>query len=270
MTTVQIQRDSLLTPFLIMLQGGVPFRTLIDIGCADGTYSLDFLKLIGAPATICNIDANGAYEPSLARIQSALGGHYRICAVSAFNGRINLTAGTHEYWTTVGGATSGGNTVECRTLDSLCEELGLRGPYFVKMDIEGAELAAVLGAERTLADTAGLLLEANVYYGPHSGGKFADVDAFLSARGFSLFDLVSMGHRPSDNALYQVYAAFLNTRYEFRDRTTSYAGVEAKAEEAMRARRSALLARNDQLIAELLAAKDPPRQEPGAPSTGGA
>lgn len=253
----QIPRTSLLAPFVLMLQAGVPCATLIDVGSADGTYSLEFLAVIAGGAKLFNVDPNPVYAPSLERIAAELGGGYRICALASFNGTAVLSSGPHEYWSTLGGDAAAGTRVECRTLDSLCAEHALGGPFFVKMDVEGAELSVLLGAEKTLDNAAGLLLESNVYYGPHSGGRFVDLCGFLAARGFSLFDVVGFGYRAHDGVLFQLYSAFLHQRYEFRHRTGSVEGADAQAQltATMRARRQVLLERNEALLTTLRAAR---------------
>ena len=253
MDEIQISRSHLLAPFVIMMKNGVPCRTLIDVGSADGTFSLEFLTATGGGGTIFNIDANAEYSSSLARIQSEIGGGYRICALSSYDGNTMLAQGRHEYWRTLGGAAGDGDSIECRTLDSVCTEHGLSGPFFIKMDVESAELAALLGAEKGLEQTAGILLETNIYYGRHTGGKFIDVCNFLAARGFSLFDIVGFGYRNHDAVLYQTYCAYLHQRYEFRDRASNVEGEEAMAHltDAMRQRRASLRERNEKLLADL-------------------
>jgi FkbM family methyltransferase len=60
---------------------------------------------------------------------------------------------------------------------------------FLELDVQGSELDVLMGAERTLGTTLGV--QAEVEFAAMYVGQplFADVDSFLRARGFQLFDL---------------------------------------------------------------------------------
>jgi FkbM family methyltransferase len=248
--TIEMPRNVFYAPLVIMKNEGVPIRAIIDIGSADGTFALQCLKLFGRGITIFNIDAQQVYEPSLRKIREKVGGHYKICAVSAYNGQMRFSIGKSPYWA---GPSPTGEYLECRTLDSLLEEFTIPEPYFIKMDIEGGEFSALQGAVNVLEKTAGMVLETDIYYGKTSPGNFLDIYSFLAARNFSLFDLTNFAYRQSDQALRQIYSTFLNKSHEFRDKQGFLGNKqqESNLTEAMHKRRQNLLGKNEDILSKL-------------------
>ena len=249
-------RDTLITPMILMIENGVPMTTLIDIGAADGTFGLTVLDGINAGLQLLNIDAQATYEPSLKRIEALLGAPYRITAVGERDGEIRVRKPQHEYWLStaahMGAGQAGDDTVvlPCRRLDSIVAETGIKGPLFIKLDVEGAELDVLRGAEATLKETCGLLIECPVRTA--GGPQFLDIYAHLGARGFSLFDMVRLSHRGSDATLYQFYAVFIAERFDFRGKNPlRSAAQQVEVTQAVTERRQALLAENTELIASI-------------------
>src|SRR5215472_7829481 len=75
----------------ILAQKGVRYSTVIDLGCADGTFYLQHFDRGLLPGSIVvNVEANAMYEPSLREIRQVLGGHYAIAAISDSDGEIEL------------------------------------------------------------------------------------------------------------------------------------------------------------------------------------
>lgn len=249
----QFPRDTLVTPLIIMINNGVPVSTFIDIGAADGTFGLTVLEAVNPSLRLLNIDAQETYESSLARIQALLGEPYRITAVGEQDGAISVSRPQHEYWLSTAkhmNASSATLELPCRKLDSICAEVGVKGPNFIKLDVEGAEMGVLKGAEKTLQDTSGLLIESPVRSLP--GPQFLEIYEFLAARDFSLFDIVRMSHRGTDATLYQFYSVFIANRFDFRGK----AGLRTKEQQtevlaAVAQRRDQLRAENTQLIASI-------------------
>jgi FkbM family methyltransferase len=79
--------------------------------------------------------------------------------------------------------------IETTTLDEVCRQEGIDRIDFLQMDVQGAELQVLEGADQILKTVLGMQIE--VEFSPLYLGQplFADVDTYLRARDFSLFDL---------------------------------------------------------------------------------
>lgn len=193
---------------------GVRFGTVVDLGCADGHFLLNHLACLGG-ATPLNIDANAIYEDSLKAIKDVLGGHYRICAISDQEGEIEITESVHPYWSSVRPAgdlywsrvndlVTRKVKVPARTLDALVQELSPKPPFLLKLDVQGAEQAALRGARQMLADCSVVICEADI-------DDFQDINATLLEAGFFLYDLTTL-QRLRDGTLGWFYPVYVSGR----------------------------------------------------------
>jgi FkbM family methyltransferase len=69
--------------------------------------------------------------------------------------------------------------LETRTLDSLVEEYGISGCNFLNMDLQGAELLVLKGAEKALGDINYIYTEINEDYVYQNCALVGEIDAFL-------------------------------------------------------------------------------------------
>jgi FkbM family methyltransferase len=212
----RLEVGSYFAAIAIALKRGVPIGSIIDLGCADGHFSVMARSLAPlAGAQILNVDAQAVYEPSLQRIQRALGGHYRIAAIADRPGTLTLTAGAHPYWSSLRpaddrywaqhpGAVGAPVTVPAHRLDELVAELRLPGPHLLKLDVQGAEVAALAGAPRTLTDTNLVIVEVLLE-------DFAAIHRTLDTAGFELFDATEL-NRGGDHGLAWFYPVYSHRR----------------------------------------------------------
>jgi FkbM family methyltransferase len=239
----------------ILFQKGVRYTTAIDLGCADGNFFLECAHVGLLPGSIgVNVDANAMYEPSLREIQRVLGGHYLIAGVSNRDGEIELQTGSHPYWASLlpaddpywaGLHNRPGETIKVRalTLDTLVQELALKPPFLLKLDLQGGELAALQGGEKMLAETDTVICET-------APDEFPSVCEFLTSRNLGLFDLTEIS-RFSDNTVCQFYPVFLNRRLDhikikdlFKDPAQISALIAAQDH-----RRNSVLEKNARILA---------------------
>jgi FkbM family methyltransferase len=191
----------------ILAQKGVRYSTVIDLGSADGTFYLQHFDMGLLPGSIAvNVDANAMYEPSLREIRHVLGGHYAIAAISDADGEIELRTGSHPYWTNSHNRPGPTMRVQALTLDTLVERLALKPPFLLKLDLQGAELAALRGGQTMLSETDTIICET-------ANDEFPSICEFLTARNFGLFDLIQLS-RLADHTLCEFYPVFLNRRLD--------------------------------------------------------
>lgn len=85
---------------------------------------------------------------------------------------------------------AGTDEVPVDRLDACLAERPEWAPDFIKTDVEGADLDVLKGAEQALAGALGLQVEAAFVERNVGAPLFADIDGFLRARGFTLFQLI--------------------------------------------------------------------------------
>jgi FkbM family methyltransferase len=250
---------------VLLANGGMRFGTYIDVGCAEGLYGLALWHAgLLRDATIINIDANSLYEPSLQRIQSAIGGHYRICAVGEQTGTVEMHSSAHPYWASAAEVTDRywetvnvqiGETitVPCFTLDDLIGGIAPKPPHLLKLDIQGLEARVLRGGPRTLADTAVIVCEVNVY-------AFHEINSIIEQAGFSLYDLTHL-NRSHDHKLRWFDAVYLHRSYSHLNSPKVWTDERnEQVKELQEQRRKTVMSEIDAILAEL--------SQPGTTSNG--
>jgi len=203
-----------------LAQRGARYATVIDLGCADGTFSLNCwdMRLLPGPPAYVNVEANAIYEESLKKIQEVVSGSYAIAAICDFDGEVELHSGSHAYWASVlphdhpywsGSHNKPGKGIKVQSLklDTLVRRFSLKPPYLLKLDLQGGEFAALRGGEEMLKETDTVICETE-------NDEFPRICEFLTGRNYSLFDLTELA-RSGDGMLYQFYPIFLNRRLDY-------------------------------------------------------
>ena len=234
-----------------LLGKGVRYSTVIDVGCADGQFYLANMRIFPGAVPL-NIDANRLYEGSLKAIKDVIGGNYRICAITDHVGEIEITESVHPYWSSirpegdrywsrVNDLIKTKVKVPATTLDALARELALAPPFLLKLDVQGAEEAALMGAREVLKNTSVVICEADV-------DDFQSLNKILLDAGFGLYDLSNIA-RIQDGTLGWFYPVYINRALDvvrptaFWDSKQNDAVIEVQIE-----RRNAILQSNAKIL----------------------
>lgn len=128
-----------------------PGDTVVDVGAGIGNETLIFSRLVGPSGRVIAIEAHPRTFRCLKktveanRLKNVTPVH---AAISDASGVLLISNDGHHIESRVG--VSEGLSVEATTLDKLLAECGAQAPNLVKMNIEGAETAALRGAPQTL------------------------------------------------------------------------------------------------------------------------
>jgi FkbM family methyltransferase len=244
----------------LLASKGLRYRTVIDLGSADGHFFIQHYALgIFAGAVPVNVDANPIYESSLKATRDTLGGHYAIAAATDHVGEIELTLGSHPYWSSllaendpywqrINKLHRGKLKVPAVTVDSLVRQFALQPPFVLKLDIQGAELAVLKGARETLKETDVVICEIDL-------AEFHHLDLVMREVSFSLFDMTELRRLP-DQSLSWFYPIYLNRRRDhIRSQTLWDPSLDQAAMEMQHKRREQVLEYNAHVLAEIRKAR---------------
>lgn len=198
----------------------VPMRTIIDVGVQSCTPEL-LRAFPGRPHLL--VEPIAEFHEEIARNYEGTPHEIIGAALSRENGRANMRvrsqapggAITHAHLDEKAAPGSATREVDVRTLDALCNERSLAGPYLLKIDVDGAEERVLDGAKDTLKHCSVVILEVT----------FRDIPWRLNRlirAGFTLFDIVDLAYY--DGRWVQADLVFLNSQIEREMGLEPYAG----------------------------------------------
>lgn len=94
------------------------------------------------------------------------------------------------------------------TIDGLLRERKSFIPDLIKLDVQGFELEALLGATSTFGITQIYILETSLFRFMKGAPTTAECILFMAERGYELYDVTEFLRRPYDGALGQIDLAF--------------------------------------------------------------
>jgi hypothetical protein len=99
--------------------------------------------------------------------------------------------------------------VPMETVDGLVRKHGLSGPFLLKLDTHGFEVAIFEGAVETLANCTMLIVEAYNFTLCPGCLRFHELCAYLEEHGFRCVDVFDTMVRPRDQAFWQMDMVFI-------------------------------------------------------------
>ena len=138
------------------------------------------------------------HEPALQAFKKGLSNiDYVLAAAGDKEGEIFFDAG-HLFGGQASHAPFGQNniTVPVTTVDIQVAKHKLQPPFLLKLDTHGFELPILAGAEKTLRQTALIVIETYNFQIAPDSLRFHEICAYLEDRGFRCVDICDPLHRP--------------------------------------------------------------------------
>ena len=177
-------------------------RGIIDAGASDGRISRRFIKLFDS-ASVHAFEPNQLYREPLedyAQEEPRFSPHFLALSNRAGEADLHVTESPGSTSLFVPGSRLKENgyegtdvqhveQVRLTTIDEWAVGHAPDGIQLIKLDIQGAELAALEGAKRVL-NTSTLLVYTEIWFNPayQGGALFAHIDSFLRTNDFLLYD----------------------------------------------------------------------------------
>ncbi|MDX2478964.1 MAG: FkbM family methyltransferase [Desulfuromusa sp.] len=222
-------RTTLNASYSHMHKLGLRPKTVTDVGVAQGTSEL----YINFPdAYYLLIEPLVRFEPDLKKNLRKYKGSYVLAAAGKCSGQVTFNVhdshleGSSLYKESMGESADGHEiTVSVLPIDTIVRDKKLSAPFFIKVDVQGAELDVLDGCKSILKDTEAIALEVSMFQFMRNSPQFHEVIFYMKQRGFVTFDIIPGWNRPLDDALGQVDIIFVKENGKFRQ-THAYATDE--------------------------------------------
>ena len=221
-TLAHWQRQSLESVLTQIVRLEQTINTVIDVGAAHGEWSLACSKILpDARYELFEplLEYNDRLDSAVTRMRHAA--HHNVALHSA-PGEMQINVhpdlvGSSFYLENEDSDVNGyPRSVKVETLDSVRDSRGFEPPYLLKIDVQGAELDVLAGAERTLKDCAFVVCETSFFNFYENGGAIGQTIHLMEKAGFAIYDIFGLSYRPLDGALAQADLCFVKSDSAFR------------------------------------------------------
>jgi FkbM family methyltransferase len=187
-------------------QRGFAVRCAIDGGAATGNWALELRQVYPDAAVLC-VEPRADAQAALRELaQSNPGIHIANVLLGPREDQVSFNESSvrSSVLNDADGRSYGRTTTATMTtLDRLVEQQKLPSPDLIKLDLQGYELEALRGATRCLEHAQAVLLEVSFIPIQARSPIAHEVIAFMHERGFVVYDVFGLWHRPLDGALAQ-------------------------------------------------------------------
>lgn len=184
---------------------------IIDIGAYKGRWT-SFVKKIFPSATFLMIEPQKNKEAALKEVAGRFNNvYYQMILTGKENNdsisfyEMETGSSIYKEQTNAAGELK---HYQMKKLDRVMEEYKFAGNYFLKLDVQGAEIDVLEGATATLQKTDFILLEASLLNYNQGAPLVADLIAWLDKNDFVLFDICDQQRRNNNTTLVQADLLF--------------------------------------------------------------
>jgi len=206
-------RRSLAESYSLLAKLNLAPKTVIDVGAAFGTPDLHNAF---PNAELVLFEPVAEFEPSLNKILETRRGVLvgsaagKTAGTLTFYVHTNQLEGSSAYQETQGEYADGEQrTVQVVRVDETVNELGLAGPYILKIDVQGGELDVLAGCSAILDQVVAISLEVSLFQFMSGAPQCVEVVDHLAKLGFVPWDVIPGWTRPLDQALGQLDIVFV-------------------------------------------------------------
>jgi FkbM family methyltransferase len=184
---------------------------IIDVGAHKGDWIRSVRQIFPDPPAL-SVEAREEQRSSLSHTCSELSGVQFVIALLGSEPRPDVQFQVHGTGSSLFAERSDASRttrqLQMRTLDDVASADGrLKPPIFLKLDIQGAELEVLHGAEETLSLSEIVQIEVALLNYNEGAPLSAEVVAFMDAKGFAFYDIAGF-IRPTGTDLVQIDILF--------------------------------------------------------------
>jgi FkbM family methyltransferase len=108
--------------------------------------------------------------------------------------------------------TAQSSTVTAKRLDTFAAEVGVTTIDLLKVDVQGAEVDVLRGAQGLLPRTRAILIEVSLYDYYTSSSSIGQIEGLIRPHGFALWSITDISHNPMNGRTDWVELLFKNDR----------------------------------------------------------
>ncbi len=190
---------------------------VIDVGASNGIWSWIVAQVFSRAHYVQVEPLRSRYDETAISLYTGALAKFDlvVAAVGDEPGRAFLHVDEHLYGASLieAGAVAKGPLelveVPIKTLDEIASELSLRGSAILKLDIQGAEIKALLGGRKLLESVVALLLEVSIDPSSADVPNLVTVMTYLDEIGYVYFDDAGEWRDPDTGVLLQKDIVFV-------------------------------------------------------------